>query len=180
MVSIASQHSQSAKVNLTIMKSYCICVLFLSSFFFLGTVEGGPLHASCQLKWTWSTNCTTVSTAILAQIAKWTSNTCPPNTELCGYKLKSNTTKEITATHTTPVHHYVDDLKMDFTDDGGMCTVDGYSKSEVWYAVLDDGTNYCNLHNLVTGAGLDKMYSFNEATSDDNCTQYSSANCDKY
>ena len=27
----------------------------------------------------------------------------------------------------------------------------GYSSSETWYAVLDYGTNYCNLHNLIIG-----------------------------
>ena len=27
----------------------------------------------------------------------------------------------------------------------------GYSTSETWYAILDYGTNYCNLHNLITG-----------------------------
>jgi len=27
----------------------------------------------------------------------------------------------------------------------------GYSRSETWYAYLDFGTNYCNLHNLITG-----------------------------
>ena len=30
----------------------------------------------------------------------------------------------------------------------------GYSRSETWYAVLDYGTNYCNLHNLITGTTL--------------------------
>ena len=30
----------------------------------------------------------------------------------------------------------------------------GYSTSETWYAVLDYGTNYCNLHNLITGTAL--------------------------
>jgi len=35
--------------------------------------------------------------------------------------------------------------------------VQGYSTSETWYAFLDYGTNYCNLHNLITGAGLDKL-----------------------
>jgi len=29
--------------------------------------------------------------------------------------------------------------------------VQGYSTSETWYAFLDYGTNYCNLHNLITG-----------------------------
>ena len=27
----------------------------------------------------------------------------------------------------------------------------GKSRSETWYAVFDHGTNYCNLHNLLTG-----------------------------
>lgn len=27
----------------------------------------------------------------------------------------------------------------------------GYSTSETWYAVLDYGTNYCNLRNLIEG-----------------------------
>ena len=39
-------------------------------------------------------------------------------------QLTSSSAKEIKVTHTTPVHHYTDDLTMDFTDAGGMCTVD--------------------------------------------------------
>ena len=31
------------------------------------------------------------------------------------------------------------------------CVLQGYSRSETWYALLDYGTNYCNLHNLITG-----------------------------
>jgi len=27
----------------------------------------------------------------------------------------------------------------------------GYSRSEMWYAYLDFGTNYCKLHNLIIG-----------------------------
>jgi hypothetical protein len=58
--------------------------------------------------------------------------------------------------------------------------VQGFSSSQIWYAVLDYGTNYCNLHNLVEGAGLqaDRLYS--ELTRDEVCTQYTSSNCDKY
>ena len=58
----------------------------------------------------------------------------------------------------------------------------GHSTSEVFYAVLDDGTNYCNLHNLVVGSGLTNTtkYGFKEVTENSKCTQYSSANCDKY
>ena len=56
----------------------------------------------------------------------------------------------------------------------------GYSKSDLWYAVLDFGTNYCNLNNLITGAGLDQLDNFVEDTRDKICTQYSSRNCDIY
>ena len=57
----------------------------------------------------------------------------------------------------------------------------GYSTSEVFYAILDRGTNYCNLHNLVVGSGLNAtMYGFKEDTDNSKCTQYTSANCDKY
>ena len=34
----------------------------------------------------------------------------------------------------------------------------GYSTSETWYAILDFGTNYCNLHNLLTGKLLNAFY----------------------
>mmetsp|Transcript_20520 Transcript_20520/g.33725 ORF Transcript_20520/g.33725 Transcript_20520/m.33725 type:complete len:81 (+) Transcript_20520:57-299(+) len=57
--------------------------------------------------------------------------------------------------------------------DGIMCEVEGHSSSDTWYAVLDNGTNYCNLHNLVEAAELE----FKEWTSDSVCTQYSSADC---
>ncbi|XP_065896508.1 beta-galactosidase-1-like protein 2 isoform X3 [Dysidea avara] len=56
-----------------------------------------------------------------------------------------------------------------------------FSTSEIWYAYLDYGTNYCNLRNLADGAGITTAtYGFTEHTSDDVCTQYSSHNCEKY
>ena len=60
--------------------------------------------------------------------------------------------------------------------------IQGFSTSEIPYAVLDEGTNYCNLHNLVVGSGLANgtVYGFKEETDNSICTQYTSANCDKY
>ncbi|XP_039266163.2 uncharacterized protein LOC120341669 [Styela clava] len=60
------------------------------------------------------------------------------------------------------------------------CTVSGYSKSNVWYAFLDYGTNYCNMRNLAEGAGLVSLPNFKEETDDSICTMYSSADCEKY
>jgi len=66
----------------------------------------------------------------------------------------------------------------------------GSSSSDTWYAVLDFGTNYCNLNNLITGiylydrflisfikklhliysgAALDKIKGYSETTSDSIC-----------
>ena len=61
------------------------------------------------------------------------------------------------------------------------CVIEkGFSTSETWYALLDYGTNYCNLNNLITGAGLDKVTGYAEDTNDDICTQHSIANCTVY
>lgn len=38
------------------------------------------------------------------------------------------------------------------------------------------GTNYCNLHNLAEKTGL----TFNEDIDTSDCTQYQTANCNKY
>ncbi len=57
----------------------------------------------------------------------------------------------------------------------------GLSVAETLHAYLDSDTNYCNLHNLVDGAGLNNAnYGFDEFTSDSKCTQYSTADCDTY
>ena len=57
-----------------------------------------------------------------------------------------------------------------------VTTLRSFSKSTIWYAILDDGTNRCNLENLVGPTGL----THSEQGSDATCTQYSSANCNKY
>ncbi|KAL5497550.1 hypothetical protein EMCRGX_G014042 [Ephydatia muelleri] len=144
-------------------------------------LEAYPLHASCKLTWEFSIDCSTVYDMLLKQISVYNNTDCG-TTEKCGYALLAATGSEIDATHTTPVHHYVDTLSMVFASSaGGGCTVNGKSSSNIWYAVLDDGTNYCNLHNLLTGAGLNSSsYGFVETTSNSICTQYSSANCSVY
>ncbi len=49
-----------------------------------------------------------------------------------------------------------------------------------WYAVLDFGTNYCNLRNLADGSGLSSVEDFQEVTSNGVCTQYESRDCERY
>ncbi|XP_064607023.1 uncharacterized protein LOC135471644 [Liolophura sinensis] len=146
---------------------------------FVGTPA--PFHASCSVTWTFGVPCSSVSNKILNQIHKWSGpENCENGGEKCLYSLVNNSTSEIKAKHETPVKHYVDDLTFSLSPGGNKCNVKGFSTSETFYAVLDYGTNYCNLHNLVTGSGLNQTTGYTEATSDTICTQYSSANCEKY
>lgn len=97
------------------------------------------------------------------------------------YTVKSFEDNVLKATHETPKKHYIDDQTYTFKNvSSAGCTVQGYSTSEVWYAHLDYSTNYCNMHNLVTGSGLDRVPGFQEQTSTSECTQYDEANCNTY
>ncbi|XP_045168142.1 uncharacterized protein LOC123531346 [Mercenaria mercenaria] len=141
-----------------------------------------PLHASCKAEWNFSADCMAIENRLVTIINQWGGpDNCKNGGERCLYKLKTKTDTEITATHETPKKHYVDDLTFTFikTSDNA-CTVKGFSTSETWYALLDQGTNYCNLHNLITGADLDKLPGYKETTSNSVCTQYTKADCDKY
>lgn len=54
----------------------------------------------------------------------------------------------------------------------------GESVSNEWFRIFDYGTNYCNLHNLVTEIGFDKSSKFLELTTNAVCTQYNMVVCD--
>ena len=86
----------------------------------------------------------------------------------------------ITGYHLTPAKSYRDNVSFEFSDDGNSCNIVGFSKSTVSYAFLDFGTNYCNLRNLLDGAGLAVGNGFQESTSTQICTQYDQLNCDRY
>nr|XP_011434231.2 uncharacterized protein LOC105333102 [Crassostrea gigas] len=165
------------------MQSLVFCTLLAvfgaSSAFLLGD---GPVHASCKVDWTFGLSCDEVKTKIKAQITAWTSaDNCANGGEKCLYTFTSEAATVLKATHSTPVKHYVDDLTFTFTAvDSSNCKVHGYSTSETWYAHLDYSTNYCNLNNLITGSALHQVAGYTETTSDKICTQYSTANCEKY
>ncbi|GFO05273.1 hypothetical protein PoB_003177800 [Plakobranchus ocellatus] len=156
-----------------------ISVLVLFIYTCSAGIIGGPLHASCKLDWNVGMNCKAAGQTIVDQINKWKGDDCGTG-EKCLYSLDSFDGKILKAKHETPKAHYIDDLTMVFNDNGDDCAINANSTSETWYAVLDYGTNYCNLHNLITGSGLDKTARFKEDTSDSVCTQFSSANCEKY
>jgi len=156
-------------------------VLLGSSLCFI--LREGPSHASCRVDWTFNEDCESLAKSIMDQISKWNGSDCGSGDNLnekCKYKMLSYKSSVLKATHTTPTKEYVDDLQFNFKAAGKGCAVHGFSTSETWYAYLDYSTNYCNLHNLITGAGLDKLDKYTETTSNQVCTQYSSANCERY
>ncbi|XP_067855039.1 uncharacterized protein [Heptranchias perlo] len=149
----------------------------------LTCIAGGPLHAQCSVEWTFGIPCNNVYLDLVTQIKEWkTADNCVNGGEKCLYTLKSANEHYIVAEHTTPVHKYVDNLTFRLASslDKRSCYVTGSSVSELWYAVFDCGTNYCNLHNLIEGSGLDKVSGYSESTNNFKCTQYSSANCTIY
>ena len=141
---------------------------------------GAPesLHASCRANFTFSSNsCSDVSSALVSAAKAMSGFDSCGSSEKCGYSITEANAVVVKGHHETPVKHYKDDLSFALTPTGATsCEVGGYSTSEIWYAVLDDGTNYCNLHNLVSATNL----AFDENVDKSDCTQYSSANCNKY
>ncbi|EDV24524.1 expressed hypothetical protein [Trichoplax adhaerens] len=165
-------------------KCYCAilsCVGTLIILVAIATIVLIAFHASCKITWQFNEDCDTIRNAIVNQIHNWTSDTnCQYGGEKCLYHLISETPKMVVAYHVTPKAHYRDNLKFLFIKDPGdgvQCEVQGFSASEIFYAILDFGTNYCNLHNLIVGSGIDRVPGYKEETSDSICTQYSIANC---
>merc|ERR1719206_255127 len=86
-----------------------------------------------------------------------TSNSCPnlPCGQNCLYTYKADESSDmkILGVHYTPAKRYSDSFNYELTslDNGNKCGVKGYSTSDTWYAVLDFGTNFCNIRNLLDG-----------------------------
>ena len=59
-----------------------------------------------------------------------------------------------------------------------VTTLQAESNTRYWYAIFDDGRNYCNLHDLIAGAGYEGTNYFLEFTNNLICTQYDMAYCD--
>lgn len=149
-----------------------------------------PIHASCRIVWDFNQPCSNVKQKIVRQIDAWkgdrlcptTSPSCPklPCGQDCLYDLVSMEGSSIKATHKTPVARYIDDIDFSFEDNGRRCKVQAFSSSRIWYALMDLGTNYCNLRNLIDGTGLSRSSGFVENTRNKICTQYDQRNCDRF
>ena len=77
--------------------------------------------------------------------------------EFCGYSIVSMSSKDNHFQHTTPVHHYVDDINFsEWTQSGSNVVVQADSKSEPT-SIGDYDTNFCNIFNLFRNGNAHKM-----------------------
>merc|ERR1711963_181612 len=151
-----------------------------------------PWHASCQVEWVVPGTCESIKTQLIDQMNLWegdsncgkVSDTCPslPCGQNCLYEFTEvDSEGTLKAKHLTPVKRYVDSLSFKFIgESNGNCKIEAYSRSDLWYAVLDYGTNYCNLRNLLDGTGLSGSDGFQESTRNKICTQYTSRDCSRF
>jgi len=180
-------------------------VLVVASFLIVRSASGSLLHAECEVQWQVPIPCSQVKDGLVGMMNEWAgdsncgqpSDTCQsmPCGQKCLYEYKADqsTDSKIYGVHLTPVKRYSDSFNYEFTALDGGCAVKGYSTSDTWYAVLDQGTNFCNIRNLLDGAfdtgkwqhpdnvsSLDNWEGFSESTSNSKCTQYDSRDCSRY
>ncbi|TRY80531.1 hypothetical protein TCAL_08863 [Tigriopus californicus] len=166
------------------MRSFIIASVLVAT---LATLANGQFHAECQVYWEVNEACDSVQSKIIDQMNAWDNDDCgtqpgdsEPNGQKCKYKFTGSDGNVVTGTHTTPIKLYVDELTFTFYPrDVGGCAIDGYSLSTP-ESILDYGTNFCNLYNLMDGSGVTADPGFTETTNDYICTQYSERNCDIY
>ncbi|KYM81880.1 hypothetical protein ALC53_07672 [Atta colombica] len=121
--------------------------------------------------------CAHVMQKFRRQITNWSSwNTCRQRDGTCQYTLKLPVESNIIrATHKTSKSF--ERIEIIFEEINNTCFAKAESVSSNWFTIFDYGENYCNLHNLVVGAGLDRHAKFQELTNDATCTQFNMAVC---
>ena len=105
-------------------------------------------HAHGEMTTTFATPCNNLSTIMTNEL----NNFQDPSNGL--YQKVQETENYFWFTRTTPVKHYVDDVSFALSDAStSTCTVTAKSQSQV-LSVLDYGTNYCNMFNVIRMAGV--------------------------
>ncbi|KAG5841855.1 hypothetical protein ANANG_G00171440 [Anguilla anguilla] len=145
-------------------------------------IAAQPLRAQCKVIWILSMPCINVELALSSQIEAWAMTDCTMDSEKCQYELISANQTQIIARHTSAVCKYVDNIRFFLRSDAENlnCRLVGLSISDDVTRVYDNGTNYCNLYNLVEGSGLTNLPEYHEISNDRMCTQRSTANCTIY
>ncbi|CAM9253471.1 unnamed protein product [Scytosiphon promiscuus] len=137
-----------------------------------------PLHASCKMTFDFpESSCEGVSDALVSSAESMMGFDSCNGGNKCGYTVGKVVDGSVEFVHETSVKHYKDSLTFTLKNKGDSCEASAFSTSQTTFAVLDNSVNYCNLHNLVEASGLE--YAENDV-SDCSCTQYSTADCERY
>ncbi|XP_046883015.1 uncharacterized protein wu:fc46h12 isoform X2 [Hypomesus transpacificus] len=150
---------------------------------FFAVSSADPLHAQCKVIWLFGVPCRDVYVALVNQIKAWrTRASCESGGENCLYELLSSSPILIKAKHTSPTTNDVDDLRFSLysMEESSVCRVTGEAVSESWVDLMDNGTSYCSLHNLVEGSGLSQVEGYKEYTNEWICLEYTTTNCSIY
>ncbi|KAM4728892.1 uncharacterized protein FYW61_011716 [Anableps anableps] len=135
-----------------------VCALFLEKCMITSGKEDNipTTSAYCKIVWLLGIPCDQVNVAIVTQIKA-----------MASYKLVSVIPKLIQANHTSGFDQLE---RVNFTMVPTSmilgCHVQGTSVSAVWFSLFDNGTNYCNLRNVIKGSALDKAPGFLEFTNE--------------
>ncbi|CAL8323351.1 unnamed protein product [Boreogadus saida] len=125
------------------------------------------MEAYCKVVWLFGYPCAQVNKTILTQMKSMEQ-----------YKLGTVNADLIEATHTS-VGGQIQMLNFTLLEaamDMG-CRVGGSSMSDYWLSLLDNGTNYCNLQNVIKGSGLINAPGYTEYTNEWVCLGYGLASC---
>ncbi|XP_077954804.1 uncharacterized protein LOC144405462 [Gasterosteus aculeatus] len=132
------------------------CALFMGMCIVANSAPADMTHAFCKIIWLFGLQCDQVNMAIVTQMKAMGS-----------YKLGPVTAASIQANHTSGVGQIESvNFSMVSTAMSLGCHVEGSSVSAFWFSLLDNGTNYCNLHNVIQGSGLTKAPGFVEFTNE--------------
>ncbi|XP_077414429.1 uncharacterized protein LOC144044094 [Vanacampus margaritifer] len=146
---------------------FAALVLILGACVFAHGAPTEPTHAFCKIVWLLGVPCSKVNVAIVTQIKAMGS-----------YKLGPVTPLLIQANHTSAVGQVESvNFTVSSTAMSLGCRVDGASTSAFWSSLFDNGTNYCNLRNVIQGSGLSKAPGFTEYINEWLCLGYGLSAC---
>ncbi|KAM8726881.1 uncharacterized protein AB9X84_000786 [Acanthopagrus schlegelii] len=143
------------------------CALFVGMCIVTSGKPTNTTHAFCRVVWLVGVPCDQVKTAILTQIKAMGS-----------YKLISAASGVIQANHTSAIGQ-IEAVNFTVIDTAMSlgCHIEGSSMSAFWYSLFDNGTNYCNLRNVIQGSGLNSAPGFVEFTNEWLCLGYGLSAC---
>ncbi|KAJ8687874.1 hypothetical protein QAD02_023669 [Eretmocerus hayati] len=181
---IRKSHKVTPAFNSAITNYILICAIVTIAIILIGTIVETripyPLRASCLVKWNFGEPCLFVIQKLRSQIIQWSNEkSCGSKCSYKFYDFPPFPNDTIRAVHISIERDAIDDINIVLAHaPRNHCSALAESTAENWYTMFDNGRNYCNLYDLIMGAGYYFTVDFSEDTNDKICTQYEMAKCD--